>query len=180
LNAIVFFTDGQPNTITADWSAKLSTIANCNNGKVGAVYNPVIGYALTYSNGTSTGGLFGTANIPPYQPGSTSAGTVPTSYVTTAFDGNDSTFDVEKIALTKSSGCNFWGNAQNFKNDASGIPASDYYGNRTAAATKYKAVTLTTFDGPNLIAAAFNAGDDAAYRMRNGPGQLPVASPIVR
>jgi Flp pilus assembly protein TadG len=178
LNAIVFFTDGQPNTITADWQPKLSTIANCNNGKTGAVWNPVIGYALTYSNGTSTGGLFGTsAPLPPYQPLTTSAGTVATAYVSTAYDANDSAFNTERIALATSSSCNFWGNAQNISSDLSGIPGTDIYGNQTAAATKYKAVTLTSFNATNLTAAAFNAGDYAAQRMR--AGALGTPTPIV-
>jgi Flp pilus assembly protein TadG len=169
LNAIVFFTDGQPNTITADWSTKMSTIANCNNGKTSGVWNPVIGYALTYSNGTTTGGLFGTKTLlPPYQPGSTAAGTVLTSYVSTAYDTSDSTFNTERIALANSSGCNFWSNAQYISYDLNGIPSSDYYGNLTAAATKYKAVNLNSFNATNLTAAAFNAGDYAAQRMRAG------------
>ena len=176
LNAIVFFTDGQPNTITADWSTKLGTIANCNNGKTGTVWNPVIGYALTYTDG-STGGLFGTSSpLPPYQPGlSTAAGTVPTAYVPTAYDTSDSTFNAERIALSTSSGCNFWSGAGNISSDLNGIPTSDYYGNLTTSPTQYKAVTLTSFNGTNLTAAAFNAGDYAAQRMRSGALGSPTA-----
>ena len=177
LNAIVFFTDGLPNTITANWQPNLATIANCNNGKTGSTWNPVIGYALTYSDGSTTGGLFGTSTpLPPYQPGlSTSPGTVATAYVSKAYDTSDSTFNTERIAVTTNSGCKFWSNAQNISQDLNGIPSSDYYGNLTAAATKYKPVTLTSFNGTNLTDAAFNAGDYAAQRMRAGVLGTPTA-----
>lgn len=186
LNAIVFFTDGQPNTITANWSKNMGTIANCNNGWTGSgaskVYNPIIGYALTYANGTSTGGLFGTSTpLPPYQPGlSTSPGTVPTAYVSTAYDTSDSTFNAERIAVTNNSGCNFYASnpstaPQNISSDLNGIPSSDYYGNLTTSATQYKSVTLTSFNATNLTNAAFNAGDYAAQRMRSGALGTPTA-----
>jgi hypothetical protein len=56
-----------------------------------------------------------------------------------------------------------------------GIPTSDYYGNLTTSPTQYKAVTLTSFNGTNLTAAAFNAGDYAAQRMRSGALGSPTA-----
>jgi Flp pilus assembly protein TadG len=190
LNAIVFFTDGQPNTITADWSTQMGTIANCNNGKTGSTWNPIIGYALTYTDG-STGGLFGTSTpLPPYQPGlSTSAGTVATAYVSAAYDKSDSTFTTERIAVTNHSGCQFWSDASSISSDLNGIPTSDYYGNQTAPTTNAycgstgsscSAVALTNFDGTNLTAAAFNAGDYAAQRMRAGAlnGIVPLVDTI--
>lgn len=177
LNAIVFFTDGQPNTIMADWQPKLSNRTNCNDGVVSGVYNPVIGYALTYTNGT-TGGLFGTNSpLPPYQPGSISAGTDATAYVSTAYDDKDS-MDAERISISKSSGCNFYSNVQNVSSDLTGIPATDLYGNETnRSGSRYKTATLGTFNGAQLTNAAYNAGDDAARRMR--AGALGAPTPIV-
>jgi Flp pilus assembly protein TadG len=183
LNAIVFFTDGQPNTIMADWSttdgttSNLNNAANCNNGKTGSVYNPVIGYALV-DTGNGMQGLFATTLAPPYQPNSISSGTVPTAYVTTASDkagvgsqkGDSSGSEVLSMAV--SSGCGF---TTNITNGFKQIPNKDYYGNLTAATTKYKPVTLTSFSYTNLLAAAFNAGDYAAQRMRAGALGTPTA-----
>jgi Flp pilus assembly protein TadG len=190
LNAIVFFTDGQPNTITADWSTKDGTTLNlkkpttCNNGTTGSgaslKYLPVIGYALTYTNG-AIGGLFATPYslptypYPPYQPNSISAGTVPSAYISTAYDSSDSSQSAELRSMVTNGGCSFYSNVQNVASDFTQIPTSDYYGNLTSAATKYKSVTLTSFDGTNLTAAAFNAGDYAAQRMRAGALGTPTA-----
>ena len=198
LNVIVFFTDGQPNTIMADWSTTDGTTLNlkktttCSNGTTGSgaslKYNPVVGYALVDS-GNGMQGLFATTLAPPYLPNPTSpAGTVispgvmPTAYVTTASDksgvgsqlGDSSTTGAsnEILQVTKSSGCNFVNNmTQDFKQ----IPTADYYGNLTKSSTQYKSVTLTNFTYSNLIAAAFNAGDYAAQRMRAGVLGSPSA-----
>jgi Mg-chelatase subunit ChlD len=176
LNAIVFFTDGQPNTITADWQPKLATLANCNKGLTGGVYNPVIGFVLTYVGSTSTAGLFATTMIPPYQPDSTAVGTKPTAYVSTASDANDPL--AERILLSTSSGCNFWNNHDNISADLNGIPTVDIYGNETnRSASRYKVASLSPFSGSGLVNAAFNAGDEAARRMR--AGVLGTPTPIV-
>jgi hypothetical protein len=77
--------------------------------------------------------------------------------------------------MVTNGGCSFYSNVQNVASDFTQIPTSDYYGNLTSAATKYKSVTLTSFDGTNLTAAAFNAGDYAAQRMRAGALGTPTA-----
>lgn len=194
LNVIVFFTDGLPNTIMADWSTTDGTTLNlrktttCSNGTTGSgsslKYNPVVGYALVdgYNNML---GLFATTLAPPYQPNPASPagavispGTIPTAYVTTASDkyrvgsqlGDSSTREI--LNVTKSSGCGFTsGLTQDFKQ----IPTADYYGNLTKSSTQYKPVTLTNFTYSNLVAAAFNAGDYAAQRMRAGVLGSPTA-----
>lgn len=176
LNVILFFTDGQPNTITANWQPKLVNPSNCNNGLTGGLYNPVIGFVLTYVGSTSTSGLFATTLIPPYQPGSTVAGTVANAYVSTAYDSNDPVFNAERIPLSTSSGCNFWNNHDNISSDLSGIPDFDIYGNETnLSASRYKVASLSPFSGSQLVNAAFNAGDRAAQRMRNGVLGSPTA-----
>ena len=178
LNAIVFFTDGQPNTIMANWQSQMKNPTTCNNGVVGSVYNPVIAYALAYIGGGSTGGLFGTNSpLPPYQPGSTALGTAATDYVSTAYDRNDSS-DSERISMSKTSKCEFSSNVQNVSSDLNGIPAIDIYGNETnRSGSSYKTADLNTFDGTQLTNAAYNAGDDAARRMR--AGALGAPTPIV-
>ena len=177
LNAIVFFTDGQPNTIMADWQPKLRDRTNCNNGVVNGVYNPVIGYALAYIGGVGTRGLLGTGSpLPPYQPGSTSIGTVGTAYVPRPYDNNDS-LDAERISMSKPSKCSFNTVMDNVSSDLTGIPATDIYGNETSRSGSYKTVDLNTFNGTQLTNAAYNAGDDAARRMR--AGALGAPTPIV-
>lgn len=181
LNVIVFFTDGQPNTIFADWSPYLKNPTTCNNGSTGSganlTYLPVLGYGLVYTN-NALGGLFATTSpLPPYGPlDSVSPGTVPTAYVNAAFDANDSGV---KTPMSKSSGCNFYSNVQNVASDFKQIPTYDYYGNATnpvnhppadcpTCTNQYASVTLTNFNYTNLGSAAFNAGDTAAQRMRHG------------
>jgi len=198
LNAIIFFTDGQPNTVFADWETpdnpttgvtNLTNPTTCNNGtytvtvsgKSKTAYSPVLGYALvpTGSNVTPWG-LFATtvfANnnqsaIPPYQPNSTAPGTVTTDYVNTAYDTYDSSTSgshSELKTMSKSTGCVFRSDYTKVSSDFKQIPPQDYYGNATAPASQgYKSVTLTTFNATNLAAAAYNAGDQAAQRMRAG------------
>lgn len=177
LNVLVFFTDGQPNTIFADWQAYLKTPATCNNGG-----NGVRGYALVYSNNT-LGGLFANLTpLPPYGPlNQLTAGTVGTDYVSTAYDKGTTTYDsTSMISMSKTTGCTFLPNSPgNVAANFTQIPPLDYYGNATNPSTQappdcptctsqYKPVTLTTFTYQNLLAAAFNAGDTAAQRMRMG------------
>jgi Flp pilus assembly protein TadG len=189
LNVIVFFTDGQPNTVLADWQPYLkyrtatsgrNGHAACNNGQTAGVYNPVIGYSLVVSdssgNPTATWGLFATASpIPPYQPTSTNAGTVATDYVSAAYDLNDSSPTKELLSMANNSGCSFTSDYTKVASDFTQIPPADYYGNLTASSTQYKSVTLTSFNTTYLIAAAFNAGDYAAQRMRAGVLGSPTA-----
>jgi hypothetical protein len=140
----------------------------------------VIGYALV-DTGNGIQGLFATTLNPPYQPNSTSAGTVPTAYVTTASDKagvgsqlGDSSTTKEVLGIAVSTGCGFTGSPTTGLKQ---IPTKDYYGNLTSSASQYKAVTLSSFTYQNLTAAAFNAGDNAAQRMR--AGALGTPTPIV-
>jgi Flp pilus assembly protein TadG len=169
LNAIVFFTDGQPNTITANFQPYRSSGCDTSN-------SPMIGYAL----GENTTGFYGTNVMPPYQPGSLSAGSTYSAYVTTAYDTPDSGSS-ELISKFSSNfnACKFYTNGSgSFFSDIKQIPPTDYYGNATApSSTAYcgssgsscSAVTLSGSgwnSGSNLTGAAFNAADNAVYRMR--------------
>jgi hypothetical protein len=178
LNVIVFFTDGQPNTITADFYNIRQNKTSCDqNGK------SMIGYAL----GENTTGFFGTSLIPPYEPLSvggvvarSSATTKPSAYISDPYDlkdsctskGNPSSYCTadERISVgtTNYSGCKFVSSAGSFFQDISQVPTTDYYGNQTNPAKAYKSVTYGTKTGANLMNAAFNAADHAAQRMRSG------------
>jgi Flp pilus assembly protein TadG len=192
LNVIVFFTDGEPNTIFANWQPYLKNPTNCNNGPLPSGHsNPVLGYSLVYSDGATMGGLFAnTTVLPPYAPGDTTApGSVGTAYVNTAYDLNDSGV----LTQMATAGCAFDSSVTSVASDFTQIPPFDYYGSATNPAVhaptdcptypctnQYKAITLTNFNATNLTAAAFNAGDGAVQRMRNGPinGVIPLIDTI--
>jgi Flp pilus assembly protein TadG len=190
LNAIVFFTDGQPNTVLADWSTKdgttqnLRSPSNCNNGTTGSgstlKYKPVVGYILTYSNNTIAGLFYSKdGGYPPYLPNSTTGpDTNYTAYESNAYDTGESGNNTGvKLPMVKS-GCAFSSSTSNVASDFYQIPTKDYYGNATTAG--YKSVTLTSIDGTNMTAAAYNAGDNAAARMRAGTlnGIVPLIDTI--
>jgi Flp pilus assembly protein TadG len=180
LNAIVFFTDGEPNTITADFGPYRSSTCDTTGA-------PMIGLAL----GETTTGFFGTSLTPPYQPQTLAAGTTPSAYVSTAYDLNDSCpasgdysyckgSELISQYSSKYSGCKFITNGSGFFSDITQIPPTDYYGNQTAPSTNAycgstgsscSTVTLKGSgwnSGTNLTGASFNAGDQAAQRMRAG------------
>ncbi len=179
LNVIVFFTDGEPNTIFADWSSYLVNHATCGNGPKtgGPPWNQLLGYALVYSDNSTMGGLFAnTTLMPPFGGGdSLSPGTVGTAYVNTAYDSNDSGITTK----TTYTGCNYESSVTSVSSDFTQIAAYDYYGNATNPAAnppldcpsctnQYKGVNLKNFNATNLLAAAFNAGDSASQRWRQG------------
>lgn len=139
LNVILFFTDGLPNAITADF-APLRINPNCSPYSSSMVG---IGEAL----GSYTGGLF----LP---------------QANNVSDPNDST---AADLISNRTGCHFSANFLNLYQDFSRIPAQDFYGNLTNPTNPYKAVNLTSLSsGAQMTNAAFNAADYGAQRMRAG------------
>lgn len=175
LNVILFFTDGLPNGFTADFTGKTadstgaptgvdlrSHPTSCDNLAVSLVgwVSQTSGYVN--SPGT-THGLFRltTAN----------------GAVSDPKDGSNNPSD--GAIIQGGSGCQFSGSGANVKNDFTGIPTVDYYGNQTNPVDFYKstlypqatgAVTLIGGMGNALevAAASFNAADQAVKRMRAG------------
>jgi Flp pilus assembly protein TadG len=180
LNVLVFFTDGEPNTIYANWGPYLKDYKTCGNGPTtGPPLNPVLGYALVYSDNKTMGGLFANTTIMPPFPGmdalTPSPDTTGTDYVNTAYDLSDSSI----TTTTTYKSCAYESNVENVASDFTQIPPLDYYGNATnptntrptdcpTCSSQYKSVTLTSFTATNLLAAAFNAGDSAGQRWRMG------------
>jgi Mg-chelatase subunit ChlD len=202
LNVIVFFTDGQPNGLTASWPiAKLATpsyptSSGLNTGTVGTTANSPFftGYAASGCNGGNNVSGF-IARNGEQQHGVRGA-------VTNSI-GSDA-------ALVSGPGCAFSSDENRVHEDIAYIPATDLYGNKTtgywdsvvatgshAAAAKllitvgpyanlgammdhYATGTCGTFGNPcglfnnNIDLASMNAAEDAAKTARSN-----VALPVV-
>lgn len=155
LNAIVFFTDGQPTALTANFNILSSSTCSVKTPHL-AVFQP--GFDGS-GNAVATMGLWNP--VAPAQPMS-----------------SDNNID------SQSSGCyyaSYWayGTAAYVRYDVTGIPTLDAYGNSTdgnSSASPYASVQRTGGVGSELRAddpltaqnAAINAADDAALRIRHG------------
>jgi hypothetical protein len=114
---------------------------------------------ILVDTGNNVRGIYATSLSSPYE-------SVPRAY-----DDNDSDDTYERISRfsTAYDNCQFKKNATKYvTSDMTRFPSADIYGNLTNPTSAYKTVTLTNKTYPNLIAAAFNAGDYAARRMRAG------------
>jgi Flp pilus assembly protein TadG len=140
LNVILFFTDGLPNAITADFAPLRYSPSTCSPGS-----NSMVGIGEALGNGT--GGLF-----IPQAPG--------------VSDPNDST---SADFISNRVGCYFAARSTDMYRDFSQIPTQDFYGNLTNPPNPYQTVNLRSLSsGAQMTAAAFNAADYAAQRMRAG------------
>ena len=149
LNVILFFTDGLPNGITADFLRPVdlrTSPATC--APTAASLQGWIAQVNGFSDKSCPGancvnGLF--------RPG-------PLASVSTGDGG-----------VITAAGCQFIGNNRNVYLDFKGIPTQDIYGNQTNPSVPYKPVDLTAVGKPSQIgAASSNAADQAAQRMRAG------------
>ncbi|MCC6585512.1 MAG: VWA domain-containing protein [Bryobacterales bacterium] len=168
LNVIVFFTDGQPNTLTADWPVDTlgTSKSHCYdwvNSKYyyQASWNPVTEKYRGYIAKTTSGGLYGLMK--------TTADSFP-------FDGTDA-FVTNPIGYTgaaksASDDCYWRSGTSQVGNDIAYIPNTDTYGNSIYG---YKTVTTNSggsypgkakLSGDNLEMASINAVDNAAARIR--------------
>jgi Mg-chelatase subunit ChlD len=146
LNLIVFFTDGRPNAVTADFNKTpaadnlLRTTSTCTYRL--QPNRPMLGYITRGASHGYTGNTYGIYRI--------DADTVSTTSTT--------------VITTNSSNCYFRSDSTRMKLDVARMPAVDYYGNRT---TGYTPVDLARVDIPQQIEnAAVNAADDAVARIR--------------
>ncbi len=149
LNVILFFTDGLPNGITADFIRPVDL--RTNPSTCSPLATTMQGW-IAQINGFSDSGCPGANCVN----GLFSPGPLATA----------STQDGGVISGT---GCQFVGNAKNVYKDFKSIPTQDIYGNQTNPASPYKSVDLTGIGKPSQIgAASSNAADQAAQRMRAG------------
>jgi Flp pilus assembly protein TadG len=145
LNVILFFTDGLPNGITADFAPYRVSPNTCAPGAIS-----MVGWIAQWHGFTDPGptvGLFNTV----------------TNNVSDPNDGSMSEL------ISERAGCNFSGNSEYMYEDFSQIPPVDIYGNLTNPPNPFKPVNLSGIGLPSQIgAASFNAADYAAQRWRAG------------
>ena len=146
LNLIVFFTDGLPNGIVADFNSSdpaqnlLRTTSGCKYRL--AAGRPMLGFISQKSGFAPTGTTAGIKRI----------------------DGSTVSSINEGPIQTNSDGCAYRTNENYMRQDVARMPAVDYYGNPT---TGYVPVDLTRVDSPQQIGyASLNAADSAVMRIR--------------
>lgn len=146
LNLIVFFTDGLPNGIAADFNdpdpAKnlLRTTSTCKYKRVAG--RPILGFISQTSGFAPTGNTVGIK----------------------LHDASTVSSVNEGVTTANSDGCYFRTSQNYMRQDVARMPDRDYYGNST---TGYVPVDLTRVDSPQQIGyASLNAADDAVRRIR--------------
>jgi Flp pilus assembly protein TadG len=146
LNLVVFFTDGLPNGLVADFNdpapAKnlLKTNSTCTYKRVAG--RPMLGFLSQKSNFAPTGTTAGIKKLNASTVGSVSEGPI----------------------TTNSNNCAYLSNEDNVRQDVLKMPTQDTYGNAT---TGYHSVDLTRVDSPQQIGyASLNAADSAVQRIR--------------
>lgn len=148
LNVLLFFTDGYPNSMNANWPISSSSTCNNQNPKEGVI---APGYSDYQNNPTSPSveyGLF--------------------SWVGTTQPMNS---DSNPVSSSESSGCYFASDDTKIYKDVAYIPNTDFYGNATN--TQYQTVTTSggnlamTSDGLNVQNASWNAADSAGLTIRD-------------
>jgi Flp pilus assembly protein TadG len=167
LNVIVFFTDGQPTAITADWPVRTlgTTKSRCfdwpnNKNYTQTGWNPTTQRYRGYISNTLSNLRSATADTFP-EDGVDATITNPLGYLT-------------QPPKTASNDCRYRTTPSEVTTDIAFIPDTDTYGNSIFG---YKTVTTAssgsypgkaTFSSQNMINAATNATDNAAQRIRQG------------
>jgi Flp pilus assembly protein TadG len=146
LNLIVFFTDGLPNGLVAEYNdpdaAKnlIKASSTCTYRRV--VNRSMLGFLSQWSGFAPTGTTVGIKLLTASTVSSVSEGAI----------------------QTNSDGCYYRSDETKMRQDVLKMPALDYYGSAT---TGYVGVDLTRVDSPREIGrASLNAADDAVRRIR--------------
>lgn len=146
LNLIVFFTDGLPNGLVADFNDSnpannlLKTSSACTYKRV--PNRPMVGFLSQKSGFAHTGTTAGVKKL----------------------NGSTVSHIDEGPITVNSNGCAYRSNEDNVRQDVARMPGADLYGNLT---TGYTAVDLSRIDSPAEIGhASLNAADDAVRRIR--------------
>jgi hypothetical protein len=147
LNLIVFFTDGLPNGLVAEFNdpttAKNLLISRSNGCTYRRVANrSMLGFLSQYSGFAPTGTTAGIKLLGASTVSSVNEGPI----------------------QTNSNGCAYRTDDTQMHQDVLKMPTLDYYGSAT---TGYVGVTLTSIDSPQQIGhASLNAADSAVMRIR--------------
>jgi Flp pilus assembly protein TadG len=185
LNAIVLFTDGRPNGITAEWNSSVqadnllrqtSTCRHCDVTVSGSYCNgnpiprqpalPMLGYISSYG----------------YAPGDTTLGIG--QLMTYSTDGHPTVQswltdgDMEPVVPSPNSdNCRYRINTDYMSQDVRAIPPADYYGNATNGGGYVDSYAYQAYhvalnlnqpnNGYHIGLASWNATDQAGYRIRH-------------
>ncbi len=172
LNVILFFTDGRPTAMTADFPVKTLEDVRYGDG-VG---------------GLSTGTQY---TFPPSPCASTSpkrgfiaAGDFASTGVTAGLYNHTLITSTQLIPSAQRVGCQFSANANSMRRDIAYIPDTDIYGNSTVNQSYKPGVFFPTGhpyagrirpDVPRALRhAAYNAADNAAWRIRSDMSLSPI------
>jgi len=146
LNLIVFFTDGLPNGLAADFNLA-EPAGNLLRSTSGCKYRlvpnrPLLGFISQTSGFAPSGNTVGIKLL-----NGSGVGTVN-----------------ESVTTTNSDGCAFRASQNYMRQDVARMPDRDFYGNAT---TGYVPVDLAAVDSPQQIGfASLNAADSAVRRIR--------------
>ena len=156
-NVVVLMTDGRPNGFTGDYTNLRTSPGTCDAGNF-----PLIGVMAQWAGGPNATGT--TAGLMNYS----------TNSITNTNEG----------AATNSIGCQFKGDLTKVRNDLSGMPATDIYGN--SASGPYSAynpnfpynsasANLNGVNSPQMVeVASTNVLDNEGTRIRTDPTLKPA------
>lgn len=166
LNAIVFFTDGNPTGVTVDMPVANSS--PCSEFTAGAPAGPDA-YTMPSNGKGHIRGVYGSFTNSSQWFG------LQDPNGTKGPDGMQKIINNDLVAAPHSDGCAYhrqWPSSETVTTDFLGVPTKDIYGN--SLDTGYRPVTLNA-DGfidiennKNAQAVGFNAADSAATNIRNG------------
>lgn len=150
LNAIVLFTDGQPNTILAkNW--QINSGGSCTNPlKTGIIPGTIAG-TITTDTSNDPYGIYD----PSLYTGMNQGGRLNALSPASTYNATGCRFE--------SSGLQYIGGGGGHQADIASIPSQDYYGNSTSG---YQG-SASSFSGTNMLAASFNTADNQAYVIRH-------------
>jgi Flp pilus assembly protein TadG len=177
LNLIVFFTDGRPNGITADFSGTNAPSKFTLHTQTDTRYdwqntsNLVSVGATTCTAGTATYGVIAQVG------GNASTG--PTAGIFSSSSGAISS--TSQPAVTGTNNCNFTGNNNKLRLDIAYIPAQDHWGNSTSGYKTNEKYTSGPYQGKiridtpsSFTIASTNALDNAAALIRSDAAFTPL------
>jgi Flp pilus assembly protein TadG len=174
LNLIVFFTDGHPNGVTADFPIKTKTDTRYSYSSTGS------SVSTPPSTCTSTTTFLGSIAEWSGEPAPSTGTTEGLFSYTSSSDATTS----EQV-VSGATGCAFTGNQAKIRQDAAYVPATDHWGNATTGYQAFASNDLYPAGNPYvgqirvdtptaIVTASLNAADNAATTIRNDAVLTPV------
>ncbi len=174
LNLIVFFTDGHPNGVTADFPVKTRTDTRYSSSNTGTL----VSYPASSCNATGT--ILGEMAEWSGEPAPSTGYTEGLFAVTSPSDSTTS----EQVTGGLS-GCIMATDQSKMRQDIAYVPATDHFGNATTGYQAFASGDLYSGSNPYaghirvdtptaLVTASVNAADNQATTIRNDPNLTPT------